>query len=576
MKKGVICLFLLGVLLISNLALAQEQVYSGFDRIIDNTKLTFSGADNKVRLALDIREKEVNSAINNIQNQEEDKAIKNLERAKEKLQIVQEKVSLDTSNEIKENVQELIDKINMEEGTSDEFEEYILEEEKTQLTAELTEKNYEYCKELAKQDYSLMLKQEKCNPETAPENLQKKLKELKQIQEESFIELMLDIRSCIDDLGTCNCEDNTDITQKAKCEKMVALAIKCEYKDDKNSCSELESMKPTPNDGFAESFVPDFLMNLFKKKEYMIEYNIKKSDVPPECYNENERVKTQCAAFRDMKELSSKCWDKEGNFLVDECGGPKEDTPTMQESIPQCYDEENNFLEEECGKITIIWKDGLINYIIETEVENIIDEFENKSEQHTIDINGIEGQTLINDIKEEMDGIEGQIAERTFAQGTYDTGEVKNDIKTHVIEEGKDVQGDDGLKREVKTDIAGNGGGDDGLKREVKTDIAGDGTDEEPLPVPNLNLINPDLYDPNAGSPRDSIDDTGFIDDTYDDEIINGDNNIDDGDIIEDSPDNVIDEPADNVDDTSSSDTGSDDVGGVDEGPGEPGVVDED
>jgi hypothetical protein len=75
-----------------------------------------------------------------------------------------------------------------------------------------------------------------------------------------------------------------------------------------------------PNDGFAESFVPDFLMDLFKKKESMIDYNIEKSDIPPECYNENEKVKTQCVAFRGMEELSSKCWDKERNFLVEEGG----------------------------------------------------------------------------------------------------------------------------------------------------------------------------------------------------------------------------------------------------------------
>ena len=81
MKKEVTVLLLLGILLVSPLIQAQEQTqtYSGFDRFTDNVKLIFSGGDNEVRLALEIREKEVNSAISISKSKE---AIKNLERAK--------------------------------------------------------------------------------------------------------------------------------------------------------------------------------------------------------------------------------------------------------------------------------------------------------------------------------------------------------------------------------------------------------------------------------------------------------------------------------------------------------------
>ncbi|MFH1358566.1 MAG: hypothetical protein ABIH37_01630 [archaeon] len=256
MKKSVIIVLILEILIVLPLVLAQEQTqtYSGFDRLADNVKLAFSGGDDKVRLALEIREKEVDSAINNIQNQEEDKTIKNLENAKEKLQIVQEKVSLDTAGEIKTSVDEIIDKVNEEENLPDEVEEYLLEEEKSQLTAVLTEKTYEYCKELAKEDFALMLKDEECNPKTAPEPLKDDLAKLKDLQERMFVKLMLEIRSCIDDPGTCNCENNLDEEQKAKCEKMVALALKCEYKDDKGACNELNSLEAPK----AESFVPEF------------------------------------------------------------------------------------------------------------------------------------------------------------------------------------------------------------------------------------------------------------------------------------------------------------------------------
>ncbi|MFH1801497.1 MAG: hypothetical protein ABH804_01545 [archaeon] len=512
MKKEMIVLILLGILLVSPLILAQEQArtYSGFGRFVDNVKLFFSGGDNEVRLALEIREKEINSAIINIQNQEEDKAIQNLVKAKEKLQIVQEKVSLDNSEEVKTNVDEIVDKINQEENLSDEFDDYILEEEKTQLTAVLTEKTYEYCSELAKEDFALMLKDEECNPKTAPEPLKDDLEKLKDLQERMFVKLMLEIRSCIDDPGTCNCENNVDEEQKAKCEKMVALALKCEYNDDESSCNELKSMEPEKGDGFAESFVPDFLINLFREKESkMIGYKIEHScGVPEECWDEND--KPECKQYEHLKETSAD-WDEYGNYIGHEreCD---EQIPTMKESIPQCFDENDNFLEEKCGEITIIKnEEGLINYIIGKEVENVIDEFENKSAQHTIDESnwtvdegewgveegGLEVSNKAREIKQEMNEIKNQIAVRTFAQGTHDTGD-----------SGMVIQGD---KQGVVT-----GGGDSG-------------------------------------------------------------NNVVDGDkqgVVTSDGNNVVDNTVVSSGDLSSGDTGSNDVAGVDEGPGEPGVVD--
>jgi len=430
------------------------QTYSGLDSFIDNIKLTFSEGNNKVRLALEIREKEVNSAINNIQNQGEDEAVKNLERAREKLQIVQEKVSLDTSEEIKTSVDEIVNKINQEE-LPDEFEDYILEEEKTQLTAELTEKTFEYCKKLAEEDFDLMLKEEVCNPNTAVPGLEKELKELKNLQEELFTELMWNIRSCIDDPGTCNCEEVADINEKAKCEKMVALAVKCEYKEDETSCDELKAMGPKQGDNFAESFVPDFLMNLFREKQSMIDYDIEHSDgVPPECWNEND--KPECEQYDYLKEKHGKK-NNEG----------KDKEPTIQESIPQCFDEAGNFLEEKCGKITIVRnKEGLINYLIEKEIDDVINEFENKSAQHIININQSNEQMQVEnkvwEIKEEINVIENKIVERTYATGTGPGGEGEVVIKG-------DKQGiitDDGGNNIVDNDVVSGGHGDDNVVNE--------------------------------------------------------------------------------------------------------------
>jgi hypothetical protein len=147
MKKEMGILFLLGILLISPLVLTQEQIktqneeqekiYSGFDRFTDNVKMFFSYGDKKVMLASKIREKEVNSAIINTKNGDDEAAEENLKRARKRLQFIQEKVSKDIAEEVKTNVNQTIYRINKEENLSDDFIIYVLEEEKTQLVAEL-------------------------------------------------------------------------------------------------------------------------------------------------------------------------------------------------------------------------------------------------------------------------------------------------------------------------------------------------------------------------------------------------------------------------------------------------------
>jgi len=138
-KEGIIVLLIIGILLVSPIVSAQTQaqIYSDFQRFTDNVRLLFSYGDGKVRLALEIREKEVNSAMNNIQNENEDKAIENLERARDKLQIVQQKVSKNMAEEVKENTNNIINKIDEQGNLSEELELYKLEEQKTQVTAKL-------------------------------------------------------------------------------------------------------------------------------------------------------------------------------------------------------------------------------------------------------------------------------------------------------------------------------------------------------------------------------------------------------------------------------------------------------
>jgi len=116
MKKSafVPLLLVLGTFLISPLALAQEQTqtYSGFERFIDNARTLFSFGDKKVMLALNIREKELNSALVNTKTGDSEDAEKNLERARKKLLYVQSKVSKNTAGDVRTNTSQVIDKIN--------------------------------------------------------------------------------------------------------------------------------------------------------------------------------------------------------------------------------------------------------------------------------------------------------------------------------------------------------------------------------------------------------------------------------------------------------------------------------
>jgi len=136
MKKEGIALILLSFLLCFPLVFAQEpiQEYSGLNRFVDNFKLFFSSGDNKVNLALEIREKEIDSALTKLEGEEADK---NLDRAREKLLIVQEKVSTKNAEKVRNNVNELKNKVDEYGNLSEEFEIYLLEEEKTQLAAKL-------------------------------------------------------------------------------------------------------------------------------------------------------------------------------------------------------------------------------------------------------------------------------------------------------------------------------------------------------------------------------------------------------------------------------------------------------
>jgi len=84
---------------------------------------------------------------------------------------------------------------------------------------------------------------------------------------------------------------------------------------------------------------------------------------------------------------------------------------------------------------------------------------------------------MVNEMKEEINGIKGQIEERTFAPGTSGVGEPGKDIGNIVVEGGEDSE-DDGLTPEVKTEVSEGGNGNNVVDNVVIEDGVNNVVDE--------------------------------------------------------------------------------------------------
>ena len=221
------------------------QTYSGFNKFTDNIKLFFSSGDGKVKLALEIREKEIDSAIENAKARNNENVIRDLEVAKDKLKIVQERVSPNTAEEVRLNVDEMQDKIkenkNINSEISQYFDEYLTEEEKTKLSVDLSEKTFNYCKELATQDYNLIINDENCKSYSWMEKMvtekiaTEKNQDIEKIKEQIAI--------CMNNPNQCNCDEISLASEKANCEEYKASAVRCEFQGDSSACKKIEDIK---------------------------------------------------------------------------------------------------------------------------------------------------------------------------------------------------------------------------------------------------------------------------------------------------------------------------------------------
>jgi hypothetical protein len=308
MKKEVLSVLLLVlVLFISSFVSA----YSITGRVIDDIRMNFASGDAKAGIAMDIRDKEIEVAIENVKEGDLEKAIENLERAKEKLEIIQKEASFEMAEDIKVNTEEITNKIEENKNVNPEFavyfENHIIEEEKTQLFAELSQRLFNYCLELASQDYELMLQDEKCNPENAPEWLGNGIGDkMEEGQEESAGQMLEIFTTCVSDPRDCDCSEISIASEKIKCEKGKALAIRCEFQTDESACKELNNLNIE-----MPSNLPKFLQPIFKEK---INDAINKKEKetfnefsPPECVEANARTREECESVMMEKHAPKEC-----------------------------------------------------------------------------------------------------------------------------------------------------------------------------------------------------------------------------------------------------------------------------
>lgn len=294
-------------LLLISMPIVSAQTYSGFSKFVDNIKLLFASGEGKVRMALEIREKELNSAIENARSGNKEDVVKNLESAKNKLKIVQERISPDVAEEIRSSVQEAESRINENKNinpeTSQYFNEYLKEEEKTKLSANLSEKSFDYCMELASQNYDLMIKDEKCKSYSWMEGIvREKIEEEKAKDAEK---IKREVSACMNNPKECNCDEVSLASEKANCEKYKASAVRCKFQGDSSACREIENIR--------EGEIKDEGTTREELEKQIIEKYL-----PAECSEAGIRDGGECKKLiLTLNQPESECLEK-GEYIGDE------------------------------------------------------------------------------------------------------------------------------------------------------------------------------------------------------------------------------------------------------------------
>jgi hypothetical protein len=338
--KSALCFFVIFLVLVS-FVYAQEadpgilpnSALYGLDKIVDNMKLAFSKGEDKAKLAMQIRQErlaEVQFLVKQGIKIELDDVESAILDAQKKADVVKEEVSPEMKEDVERDVEESVQRIvNIKESLSevhlenlDKIEEILdkqlSKEEQIKIAAELARRIGDYCDELSKIDYDLVLAEPKCNPDNAPEWLKKKVEgEMKERQEKALKLMVKIMTQCFEDPRKCDCSSIPVKKERSRCEKSKALAIKCEFKEDMKACEQLDSVDKEMLSSvpiFARPFIKETLSKLKAKKEKEMFERF----APVECVKAGVTTRKECERIMVEKFLPKECKEREA-FTEKEC-----------------------------------------------------------------------------------------------------------------------------------------------------------------------------------------------------------------------------------------------------------------
>ncbi len=329
------------------------------DKIVENTQLALKSGEDKAAYALQVKGEKIAEAALMTKENKSKEAGTALEKAGELAGVIEKEISPALESLAKEETafsNELLAAMKKDLPTWREVnalvEQQKTNEEKIQVAMEMSKKIGGYCEQMAMQDYDLMIKDDYCNPDNAPEWLRDKIKtEMTDREEEAKKEMVSQITTCINDPRQCDCSKIPVAKHRNDCEKNTALAIKCEYEQEMAACDELSKQPIVPED------IPSFLRPLFeqtvteliakKEKEMFAKF------APPECVEAGVSTREDCEKIMKEKygEPPAEC-QKEGQFI-----GEKECNQIMIQKFnipPECIKSDGVLMrEEECMQVLV-------------------------------------------------------------------------------------------------------------------------------------------------------------------------------------------------------------------------------
>ena len=323
------------------------------DEVVEEVKLATKDGDEKVEYALEIVKEKAAEAQQMAAENKTAALTVALVNAKNISALIEDEISPELkrqveadSKEIQDILKQLQEQLPDEEKIHELYDSLSSQVEKNKIAGELAGKIVSLCEQLASIDYTLMEQEEKCNPDTAPawlkEYIETDIRKMQGQATDKFVEVL---RSCVQDIQNCQCQDIPVQKMKTYCEKEKKLIILCEFEENEEACQELDS----EGEYAGEELLPEFMREEFRKIMDESEDMMFDKFAPQECKDAGVKTREDCKKIMIEKhgEPPEECM-KDGKFI-----GEKQCTKKMIESgeMPEECVADGKFIgEKQCTK----------------------------------------------------------------------------------------------------------------------------------------------------------------------------------------------------------------------------------